>query len=390
MKDTVPKLNEIINKRAEYVLELKEVLNSVEDVEAYRAAARELKVILLRMYGQYDNMILSLTHNNIFKSMTLLFRILTNKSYMGKYEIDRMKNTGGFEFSSKHYYVENRSNNSSIPGNDDVYFALAYGEERLYFDRGDYYLTNIMHYKKSDEKNTELLGIYIIQYFIQKGINLSDAGYDGFESILCAKVIEDIMSLYSFSTKIKENDVNTGFQLMMKHLYQGGALLQSIIDPISEETDSAQRKYSPEMKVFLSLRGNQLYNMLSYNALLLTTYRDDIDTNIDKNDVATIDMTMDERMLYCINYIDYLWKKEIELFRSVTKYKDYENMLGNELAVVILMKGIRETIETYYRDDTLARKEIVQQYNLVQRKVDDFLDSIYEETKIMFVHIKAI
>ena len=45
MKDTVPKLNEIINKRAEYVLELKEVLNSVEDVEAYRAAARELKVI---------------------------------------------------------------------------------------------------------------------------------------------------------------------------------------------------------------------------------------------------------------------------------------------------------------------------------------------------------
>lgn len=390
MKDTVPKLSDILNQRAKYVLGLKEVLDSVEDAEALKIAAKDLQVILLRMYGQYDNMILSLTHNNIFKSMTLLFRILTNKSHMGKYEIDRMDKNGAFEFSSKHYYVENRSNNSSIPGNDDVYFAMVYGEEKLYFDREDYYLTNIMHYKKKDEKNTELLGIYIIQYFIQKGVNLSDDTYDGFESLCCTKVIEDIMSLYSFPTKAKENDVNAGFELMMKHLYQGGALLQSIIDPISEDTDSAQREYLPEMKVFLSLRGNQLYNMLSYNALLLTTYRDDIDTNIEKNDVPTLDMTMNERMLYCINYIDSLWNKEIELLRSVLNYENYKNVLGSELAVVILMKGIRETIEIYYRDDTPTRKEIVQQYNLVQNEINKFLDSIYEDSQVMFAHIKSI
>lgn len=390
MKDTVPKLSDIIKKRIDYVLGLKEVTNSVEDMEAFKTAAKDLQVILLRMYGQYDNMILSLTHNNIFKSMTLLFRILTNKSHMGKYEIDRMNKNGAFEISSKHYNVDNRGNNSSIPGNDDVYFALVYGEEKLYFDGEDYYLTNIMHYKKKNEINTELLGIYIIQYFIKKGVNLNDETYDGFESLICAKVIEDILSLYSFSTKSKENDVNTGFQLMMKHLYQGGALLQSIIDPISEETGSTQRKYLPEMKVFLSLRGEQLYRMLSYNALLLTTYRDDIDTNIEKNDVPTLDMTMDERMLYCINYIEHLWKREIELLRSVSNYMNYVNMLGDELAVVILMKGIRETIEIYYREDTQIRKEIVQKYNLVLYKINNFLDSIYEEAQVKFLHIKPI
>lgn len=390
MKDMVPDLSDILKKRSDYVLGLDEVLNSVEDTDAFKNAAKNLQVILIRMYGQYDNMLLSLTHNNIFKSMTLLFRILTNKTHMGKYEVDRANQSGGFEISSKHYYVENRSNNSNIPGNDDVYFALVYGEEKLYFDSGDYYLTNIMHYKSKEEKNTELLGIYIIQYFIKKGVNLSNPTYDGFESILCTKVIEDIMSLYSFSTDIKANDINCGFQSMMEHLYQGGVLLQSIIEPIKEDTKSTQREYMPEMKVFLSYRGSQLYNMLTYNALLFTTYRDDIDADIEKNDIPTLDMSMNERMLYCINYIDYLWNKEIDLFRSVINYKNYRNILGNDLATVILMKGIGETIKTYYQNDTPSRKEIIQQYTLVQNKINYFLDSIYDETQIMFTHIESI
>lgn len=390
LKDSVPNLSKILDKRMECVLKSEEILNSVDDIVALKNAADSLKVVLKKMYGQYDNMLLSLTHNNIFKSMTLLIRILTNKSHMGKYEVDRLNKDGAFEFSAKHYHVENHSTDSSIPGNDDVYFALVYGEEKFYFDREDYYLTNIMHYKKKEETDTELLGIYIIQYFIKKRINLSDKKYDGFESLSCTKVIEDIISLYSFPTDDKDNNIKRGLQLMMKHLYQGGVLLQSLIEPIKEDSLSTQREYVEEMKVFLSLRGNQLYKMLSYNALLLTTYRDDIDTNIENNDVPTLDLSMNDRMLYCIKYIDYLWKKEIELLRSVVNYKKYKEILGNDLAVVILMRGIRETIKTYYTSETLFKQEIIQQYKLVQSKINSFLDSIFDETQIVFKHVESI
>ena len=60
--------------------------------------------------------------------------------------------------------------NSSIPGNSDVFYALAYGDNDLYFDSNDYYLTNIMHYHVEDKQDTELFGLYIIQYMIQNKV----------------------------------------------------------------------------------------------------------------------------------------------------------------------------------------------------------------------------
>lgn len=390
MKDIVPELSSVLEKRTSYVLNLDEMLNSVDDREAFKSASESLQTILLKMYGQYDKMLLSLTHNNIFKSMTLLFRILTNKSYLGKYEIDRANQNGAFDISSKDYHLENHSSNSGIPGNDDVYYALVYGEQGIYFDSEDYYLTNIMHYKSKEGVSTELLGLYIIQYFIQKGVNLNDPSYDGFESLKCSKVIDTIMSLYSFSSDTKFKTIYEGFESMMEYMYRGGVFLQSIIEPIKEDIDSEYREYTPEMKVFLSLRGSQLYNMLSYNALLFTTYRDDIDTDIEKNDVLTLDMSMNERMLYCLSYIDFLADKEIELFRAVSDYENYKNVMGSELAVTILMKGMEETIKVYYVNDTQSRQEIVQQYHLIQRKVNGFLDSIYNESQVMFTHVDPI
>ena len=389
-KDTAPTLSAILDKRVAYVMDLDEVINSVDDKMAFQSASVSLKVILQRMYGQYDNMLLSLNHNNIFKSMTLIFRILTNKAHMGKYETDRRERSGAFEVSIKDYRVENRSNNSKIPGNDEVFYALAYGEEKLYFDSEDYYLTNIMHYKNSEGENTELLGIYIIQYFIHKGVNMDDPDYDGFESLSCTNTIKEIMSLYSFPTDAKADSIHRGFEIMMEHLYKGGVLLQSIIEPIIENDDVTHRVYRPKMKVFLSLRGNQLYNMLSYNALLFTTYRDDIVTDIEDNDIPTLDMSMGDRICYCLTYIDYLASKEIELFRCVLNYKNYKNVLGNELVVVILMKGMKETIKTYFKDSTPEQQEIMQRYRIIQQKFNDFLDSIYDEVQIEFVHIEPI
>lgn len=390
MKDIVPGLSDVLDKRARYVLDLDEVVNLVENREAFQEASNKLQIILQRMYGQYDKMILSLTHNNIFKSMTLLLRIITNKSHFGKYEIDRFKHKGAFSILARDYSIENSSDNSEIPGNDAVYYALVYGEQRVYFDNEDYYLTNIMHYKYREGVDTEIFGIYIIQYFIKAGVSLQDPSYDGFESILSTKVIADIMGLYSFPTATQTQSTYDGLRFMMEHLYKGGVLLQSIIEPIKEDSESVNRVYIPEMKVYLSLRGGQLYKMLSYNSLLFATYRDDIDTNINNNDVATLDMTMDERMFYCLEYIDYLSDKEISLLRRVSDYRNYILTMGSELVVIILMKGMEETIRVYYTNETPAKQRIVEKYNSIESEVNNFLDEIHKESNVMFTKIISI
>lgn len=144
------------------------------------------------------------------------------------------------------------------------------------------------------------------------------------------------------------------------------------------------------MKVFLSLRGSQLYNMLSHNTLLFTVYRDDIDTNIEKHDIPTLDMPMSDRMHYCLSYIDYLADIEFDLFRSIKDYGNYRNVLGSELVVAILMKGMRETIKTYYTNTTLAKCELVQQYQSVREKINSFLDFIEEEEQVQFTRIVSV
>lgn len=390
MKDIVPELSDVLEKRAQYVLGLDEVVNLVENREAFQEAERKLQIILQRMYGQYDKMILSLTHNNIFKSMTLLLRIITNKSHFGKYEIDRFKYKGAFPISARDYSVENNSDNSEIPGNDAVYYALVYGEQRVYFDNEDYYLTNIMHYKYKERVDTELFGIYIIQYFIKAGVSLQDPSYDGFNSVLSIRVIDDIMGLYSFPTATQTESTYNGLCFMMEHLYKGGVLLQSIIEPIKEDKESVNRVYVPQMKVYLSLRGGQLYKMLSYNSLLFATYCDDIDTNISGNDKPILEMTMDERMLYCLEYIDYLSDKEINLLRRVSDYRNYIITIGSKLAVTILMKGMEETIKVYYMNKTLAKQKIVERYNLIAIKVNNFLEEIQKEPDVMFDYIVLV
>lgn len=387
MKDIVPELSAVIKKRTEYVLGLREVKDSVVDRDSFKTASDNLLFLLSKMYGQYDKMLLSLTHNDIFKSMKLLFRILTNKAFIGKYEIDRTENRGAFVINQEDYHLENKANYSNNPSNDDVYYALVYGEQKVYYDKKDYYLTNIMHFKYDDGANTELLGIYIIQYFIKKGVNLADSTYDGFESILCTKAINEIMSLYEFNSDEKKSNFIKGLEFMMKHLYEGGALLQSIIEPIEEEIDINGREYLPEMKVYLSLRGCQLYNMLSYNALLFTTYRDDIDTDIVGNNTLSLNMTMDERMIYCLTYMDYLADLEIDILRDVSNYKKYINLIGDKLATYILMKGMKETINVYFKNDTEYKKIIIEKYGIIQNKINDFLNNINKKFKVELKNI---
>lgn len=102
LKSTVPSLSNVINQRFQFILEHENIISTLSDVQSYKDAKIELDNILIKLYGQYDKMLLSLTHYNIFESMNLLMRILTNKKYIGKYE---RQYDGAFVINRSNYKV---------------------------------------------------------------------------------------------------------------------------------------------------------------------------------------------------------------------------------------------------------------------------------------------
>lgn len=369
LKSTVPSLSDVINQRFQFILEHEKVISTLSDIQSYKDAKFELDNILVKLYGQYDKMLLSLTHYNIFESMNLLMRILTNKKYIGKYE---KQYDGAFVINRSDYNFGN--NNLTAIKNADVFYALVYGENDIYEDQQDYYLTNIMHYKETEKASTEIVGMYVIQYLITKGLCMADASYDGIQTMKGKKILKNILEIFDRQSEEDKEDMAKGIKKAMKHLYEGGVLLQSIIEPKCDEKEYNKRNYTSDKKIYLSLRGIQLYNMLRANSLLFETYRDDIDTELENNDKKTMILSKLKRIEYCLNYSMKLFGKEAEIIRFCSDKVLLENTLGNELVTYVLLHGICESINRYFRENNDEKIYLIGVYNQNATIVNKFID----------------
>ncbi|HCI55300.1 MAG TPA: hypothetical protein DFI01_05170 [Bacteroidales bacterium] len=387
LKNNVPNLSEVLSARMNCVKESKGILEQIKEIDSYRVASASLDMILKQLYGQYDKMLLSLTHNNIFVSMKLLMRIVTNKKHLGKYEIF---NDGAFLISPERYNIRNSINDSSRLGNADVFYSLVYGEDDVYQDTKDYYLTNIMHFRKEENVDTELMGILIIQFLIRDGICMGDINYDGLKTKEGSEIVQEILNVFDNCTKEQHKNLKQGLNAMMKHLYEGGVLLQSIIEPKKEDSNKFSREYAEDIQVYLSMRGFQLYKMLETNSLLFEAYRDDIDTEIDKNDVATLKLSKFHRIKYCFDYTRTLICKEEKYLRCVSDKKQYINTFGPATALIVLMKGLKESILKYYSLDSSEKAQLTSEFNEQTKRINDYLTGINIDEGANFETIEAI
>lgn len=384
LKDYVPSLSDVLEKRVDYVLKNKKIVEKVKEPDSWKISVMNLEIILQKLYGEYDKMILDLTHNNLFKSMQLLMRILTNKRHLGKYEIF---NEGAFVIDPKNYKLTNKSVDKAVLGNDDVFYSLVYGEEDAYQDTNDYYMTNIMHYIKKENKETELMGIYIIQFLIKQKLCIATDVYDGFDSKEGNEIVDEILDIFSLSVD-EQKDMRNGLKAMMKKLYEGGVLLQSFIEPVLEDDEAFKREYREDMKVYLSFRGYRLYCLLEANSLLFQTYRDDIDTNIEENDILTLQLSKYKRIKYCLQYCEYLFCKETAYIVRAKSKKLFMECFGEKVSVVILMLGLRESINIYFSRDSNERDESRKAYNALARKINIFLEQINNRESLDFKTLK--
>ncbi|MBD5455027.1 MAG: hypothetical protein HDR23_00860 [Lachnospiraceae bacterium] len=386
LKDTVPPLSEIINARVNCLENNPHILEKYVKKQVFIDESKKLIYILKNLYGKYDDMLLALTHNNIFLSMKLLMRIITNKQFVGKDEIDIK---GAFDIDPSIYSSVSNKKDVAPFSNDDVFFALSYGEGNMYVDGDDYYLTNIMHYKKHYEIDTRILGIYIIQNLISSNMYFDKNGYDFELSIEGTEISNRILELFNFPSKDEVESFKKGLTLMLKHLYEGGILLQSIIEPKYDDAKDYKREYCPDMKIYLSRRGVKLYEMLGLNSLLMQVYRDDIDTDLENNDVGTVNLNPVNRILYIIQYVRGLFEIEAGYLRLVNDKEKYYTSMGSQFATVILMRGIKESIDTYYVVSS-EREQIVKAYNDLAKDMEEFICDYNEADTYKFENVENV
>ena len=394
IKNQIPSLTQILKKRLNCIEKTSRSFKQDNGIDAGTEVKiyglwEDLNYILNGTYAHFDRLLLNLTQYNLFNSLQLLIRIVSNQKFIGKKEIEK---NGIFEFNVDNYDFENRDMNSSIPGNSDVFYALAYGDNDLYFDSNDYYLTNIMHYHVEDKQDTELFGLYIIQYMIQNKVSLLPGEnererrektvtilpFDDCNVIEGDSLINNIAAFYNLADRTEFMIIKEGLKAMLEHLYNGGALLQDIRKPILDDGQPCGRKYEhgKGVRVYLSLRGFQLYKMLEYNSLLYEVYRDDIDADLVNNNIPTQKMSVFSRIKYCISYTEVLFAREQKLFSLVGNKTEYFENFGDKIATIILLSGIKQSIVKYFTNETEERKSLIQSFNIFSKKVNEYIDEI--------------
>ena len=403
IKNQVPSLTEILLQRVSSIEKTIEEEKEDSGIDSKTEKnifllMDDLKDILEDTYAKFDPLLLNLTHFNIFNSLQLLVRIITNRHFFGNRETEVK---GSFLYDKANYDTDNKNRYS------DLFYALAYGDNKLYFDINDYYLMNIMHYHIEDKKETELLGIYIIQYMIKNMMSLSIDDMEGktrkqgtatiipFDD--CYVIEGDVLlnKLSAFYKSASRNEyvlIEEGFKAMIEHLYNGGALLQDIRKPVLDDGRADGRRYEhgKGVRVYLSLRGHQLYKMLQYNSLLFQVYRDDIDTELENNNIPTRELSVYSRIEYCLSYTECLFKRERKLLGFVVNKSDYIDNFGEKIATVVLMEGISQSIERYFTNETEEKRKIFELYNSIAGTINDFIDTCNNNNHIKFERVKLI
>lgn len=380
LKTEVPNLCSVINNRLNSIYNNFEKFEHIGNKKSWETAYRILISILNKLYVNYDELIMNLTHNNLFSSMTLILRIVTNEQFFGRYEI--YDKNGSFVIDESNYFPFN---------NDDVFRALAYGEQKCYFPpEQDYYLANLLHSHTEKMENCELTGLMLIKYF--KNVHGTTDTLYGIHSEKGFKIVEKIISVFNDGSNLLfANDLREELNYMIKFLYENGVFLQSIEDIEQNDITKAGRVYNDNYLLYLSLRGERLYLLLAQNSLLFKLYRDDIDTNLENNEKTTIELGEFLSLKYCVEYTVFLFKKEKHYISNVKNLSRYERFFGNEYLISPLIMGLKQTIEAYYKDKNDPEYQILKtKVNALVNEINNYSISLKDNNKLNFQQIELI
>ena len=374
LKKSIPDIQNILNQRVE---EGKTNLEPIRFAE-WEGAATVLRQITRRLSSQEGIFITKLTNYGIFRALSAFGTIIGNKRYFhrGKEYKEGMFGKEGFKIEDFDF------------GQDAIYKALFLQERDAYrSQRGDL-LCNILASYSAQRDNCELLGLYIIQYLLR---SLSNEELDLYgvedDCETGEHIVKSICSAIAKKGTDDYQDLEGCLDWMMKHLYKGSVLLRSIYDDEDPEEagNAAEKEYCDSGRLYLSLRGKALFDMLLDNSLLLEILIDDIK----RPNPKSFEMDFSDRTLYLLDYIKGLFQShETAFIRSANQIDGlvrYIKQFGNVFLTSKLLVGIRRSISRYFNMPAVEeakKEEVKRSFNAVLKIMEDYSNRMNDDSRI--------
>lgn len=325
MKKDVVDLKVFFKKRFDYYT--KRSQREIGNIDTWKDCYNELMYLNNIFSGQYMSMIQSLCFLNIRESLAVYSRIFANRFWIQK---NRFRETY-FTVSSPEYSFNNIN----------VIRALACNEERVFWGDENSIIPNIFLTTKKEDLSVCCL--LVLQYFYNRG------GYD--EYGINASTLKVVKNEWE---KIFELEVVKKLMRALEFLYEQKVLRKSIKDFDDINTLDMKESLNDESKLYISPRGNELYNMLSKDSVLLemlreSSWRDYEGRNY--SELASSELLQESKQIDIFKdlfeYIKYLGEQEKCIIVSIKseKKESYRKVFGNMLVTRILLIGVKKSLD---------------------------------------------
>lgn len=236
---------------------------SHENMESWNEACRVLDILNNKFNARYSTMIKNLSLWNTRDAIELYKQVLENRVWIQR----NMEKTSGFTVSEDNYVFNNIT----------VLRAIACGHYYVYSQRENCCVPNIL-LNTSDKKNYSLINMYIFSLFHAESSN-KDWLY-GMKYRSYREIVNCFITTFPNMKEIK-NDV----QVAIKYLFQKKVLRKSINDTDKIEYLDSYKSLSGDSLLYLSPKGNEIWNMLCSDSVYLELCREDYyrDYNNPKN-----------------------------------------------------------------------------------------------------------
>ena len=257
LKETIPPIIEVFRKRFQAAKKREYKHIEIPDSQTWDEAEAILDIISSELSINFGDAICMLTNNDIHKALIAFVKIITNHRYVAATE---RETRGAFKLSRDNYNIKTA---------EPVFKALAYGEGEVFSDVDQHMFCNILQVHDEINPGSELLGLYILNYLINSKNNGKNTLY-GMNFEIGSEIVERIVDVFVVLNEIQKSELRKKLNLIMTHFYEGSVILRSIRDYEEPDTAVSQttRVYRDDYGIYLSLRGQKLFDLLSESSLL--------------------------------------------------------------------------------------------------------------------------
>lgn len=281
--------------------------------------------------GKYKEMIQALCFFNIREALASYSKVFANRFWVQK---NRSKESI-FTLSSPEYTFNNIN----------VIRALACNEEEVFWGDGDTVIPNLFY--STEKADFSVYCLLVLVYFVKKG------GFDSYG--INAETLGTVKKEWE---EIFGNNITKKFIVALNYLFEKRVLRKSIKDIDDMKTLDKPESLSDKSRLYISPRGNELYEMLSRDSVLLEMLRESAWRDYEHrkySELASYELMLASKQIEIFKdlyeYIGYLCEQEENILATVRTlgqldhYRRVFTTKENESVMSVLLTGVKNSLD---------------------------------------------